>query len=1424
MKTENIRKYVALALFGACAVDVAQAKPWFENPVLKATVVSTNVIAGYDPHYMNKSDDDQYLAINWCYSANFPVELFSIPELEGLNGTYTNTMLGSIKVGTLKTWLGSTKSGATEKGVAVSVDRNVLILGDAGTTPTNVLSVTLDAYADQTWSSGRSFPKLNANGSANTLGFDGFDFGHAGTYLYSDCYTSGYRQQILKWTVNTTDGTTLTLCNVFTNSASTRIRNVSSYYINSADWVFYGEGDAVTAANPGAVWYCDATSGESTLLCTIPNVTSESKYDIMNVKISGIGTPNMFLYVQTDLTDLFIYDLTATGSGFTATYRKTVAIDDLLRVMDYTPSTAKYRDLEVSNDGQYMFFITHATLPAKVFVVYSKPETVKQWFEDPQLKATVYNQKFTLSGNTDPHYMNKSEDDQYLAVDWQYTSAYPVDLYSMTGLEALSGVHTNGDTLISSIQISSILGYTGLSSSWNHKAAAISFDRKLFLTGVASAGWGANGLSLDEIDNGTWTNAYAFTKFNANGTTNTYAYDGSDFGHNGTWLYSNHYDTDKGQVLKWAVDQEARTLTLSNTWTTTINRIRSVNAYYINGQEWIFTGEGNAKLGGGTPGVVYAINSDTDDPVLLCTLPITDGGSSESNDVMNVKVSGIGSPNMYLYVQLNIGPLFVYDLVVTDSGSLQAIYKTQISFDELNTITGYTPARYRNFEVSNDGRYAFLLQTASKTPAVYVLWAGAPTTPSLWWQSPSVKSSINLTNAYWTESNPQLDGHHMFGDEQDEFLFVPTKSTTSAATGFLVYKLPSVEGLSGTHNLVHFAQTADTSDFIVENSSWRGGAYSDEQKFFLVGTNQGSTPTGIPFLSMDGMTQCTVTATGSSWTLGDNAMVVTSAQETATDSFYGDNMFFSHNSEYLFSNSRLSANRGNLYMWKVATNGFTTGAGLTLYKTFTTPCARVRSCTARFMAGRDLVYYGEGKGSSVPTYRNVYVLDPERETSTLLCTLPSLTEVSSSGNYVSDVQNIAVSGEYTDTPYLYVACDGGTIYVYALTHDGLSIDTEQGTAGLVKTIPWRETFALCQNDQSDRVNELFKFRNFVVSRDGQYAFMAHYNSQASYFLQTVWTDPDATHTLVYNGDGKSTFLLNNPTRNGVGTAVMTDYDGDLSSSTIDIPSTVFDDNYYAYAVTNIAPILQAAKSVEVTAESGKAVYNNAIYANTVYTELEAYLLAADETVNTIHPNAAMIDAGAYVGAQNVLAVRLQSAARPSMDNAFDSNLVGYYYSASGDWSNDGTGLSALYNLYGNSTTSQTASAAYDYLQDLRNLGATNVLVSFSANTVGGAAAAQIAAALGVEPVVENGIASAEFVFAVTSFTCDGTTATLVATRTVNTGAATSPTGSYNLYGRASLTSDWTKLGDSGVYDSPAGTITFTDFNPNGCCFFKVVNE
>lgn len=303
--------------------------------------------------------------------------------------------------------------------------------------------------------------------------------------------------------------------------------------------------------------------------------------------------------------------------------------------------------------------------------------TATPWFENPQLKGKLFETNAPAATSKDSHYMNKSEDDQYLGVVFQSSNVNgPACLYRMADLEAINGITSN------SIYLASVMpdelsrqGYTGYVGLFKGCALDVAHNRMFVGDGGSAACTALAGFFMTNIYNRAWcyTNIgnHAATAYSVK-KDNVCTMDGIDFGHNGEYLYSDVYwGADAGtrtNLLQWTVGAD-NSLTLTKKWYSNVVRVRCVNSYYINGQDWLFYGEGGATAASGTLGKVYVANPSTGVNTLLCTLTDIDSSLAigEPDDIMNVKLSGVGSAQMYMYVQLNAGPLFIYKLSFTGS-------------------------------------------------------------------------------------------------------------------------------------------------------------------------------------------------------------------------------------------------------------------------------------------------------------------------------------------------------------------------------------------------------------------------------------------------------------------------------------------------------------------------------------------------------------------------------------------------------------------------------------------------------------------------------------------------------------------------------------------------------------------------------------
>ncbi|MGC9327850.1 MAG: hypothetical protein ACP5I1_09470 [Candidatus Hinthialibacter sp.] len=218
---------------------------------------------------------------------------------------------------------------------------------------------------------------------------DPLHFNHDGTLLYTNHYLSdtGSRSSLQRYRVTgslTDDGEAFTRDadwqnnGVFQTSVA-RLRNFAVRYINGKDLVFYGEG--ATDSN-SAVYVFDPESGEETRL--VENVFSPGEVedaDIVNIKLSGVTSGNLFLHVMGTIGGLKIYALSPDAMQV-ENGGEPVAVfttDDLNALTGTEAFSSHCRAYEVTDDHEYAFFSSHNASDS-IFVIRAQPGTaVKKW-------------------------------------------------------------------------------------------------------------------------------------------------------------------------------------------------------------------------------------------------------------------------------------------------------------------------------------------------------------------------------------------------------------------------------------------------------------------------------------------------------------------------------------------------------------------------------------------------------------------------------------------------------------------------------------------------------------------------------------------------------------------------------------------------------------------------------------------------------------------------------------------------------------------------------------------------------------------------------------------------------------------------------------------------------------------------------------
>lgn len=307
------------------------------------------------------------------------------------------------------------------------------------------------------------------------------------------------------------------------------------------------------------------------------------------------------------------------------------------------------------------------------------------WYDNPVVRTRASRPA------GDPHYMNLSEDGKYLLLDMNAANnpAKPVLLYKTEILEdenaAQLPLHTVAQTLTGS------------------KGGAVSATRGVFVPGFGTAtGLGYKAYSLTgRADAGT-----ALTTLTATGLV----LDGLDFNAAGDRLYSNSYASGTQGNLVVLNASDLANITLLKTVATGLTRIRSVNVYTVGGRDLVYFGEGAVEDGAAAKLAVY-------DPAADEVVALGVDRADLTKDVMCVKLSGTKSGVPLMYVLLNDGRLFVWQLRSDGLSVASAVPFKSFTTAQVAAFCGVAASttKFRDFEVLDDGSRAYFTAGAGTT-------------------------------------------------------------------------------------------------------------------------------------------------------------------------------------------------------------------------------------------------------------------------------------------------------------------------------------------------------------------------------------------------------------------------------------------------------------------------------------------------------------------------------------------------------------------------------------------------------------------------------------------------------------------------------------------------------------------------------------
>jgi len=331
-----------------------------------------------------------------------------------------------------------------------------------------------------------------------------------------------------------------------------------------------------------------------------------------------------------------------------------------------------------------------------------------------------------------PHFMSRDKAGTLLAVPMSTDNGtHPTVTFDFAALASADnlGELTTAQTGMKKYGITTDFG--GGISCW--KGAAVSEDLVVIGNGTAE-----NKIAVIERATGTCVK-YWFR--NASGSAATYTLDGGlDFDASGEYLYSNDGEA-QNKIVKWQVDTSAKTLKrVADYAAPGFTRIRNLAIYTVGGNEYAFFGEGSAKTG-----KIGALKLSDGTFTTLVTDATNLGG-----DIVNVKLAAVGGET-YLVAQLDNAAVGVYALNVS---TMTATLEKAIDAATMKTLYGTADGgQYRNFEMTADGRYAFVMNNAGAQTRLVAIGATEQLLPEV---APTLTATSDFANKFkvtltWTE-------------------------------------------------------------------------------------------------------------------------------------------------------------------------------------------------------------------------------------------------------------------------------------------------------------------------------------------------------------------------------------------------------------------------------------------------------------------------------------------------------------------------------------------------------------------------------------------------------------------------------------------------------------------------------------------------
>lgn len=311
---------------------------WYDNPTVRAKVERPTAA---DPHYMNLSEDGQYLLLD-LNAANNPARktlVYRTDILAAARGA-------SLPLQTVDQTLAGSKGGA------LSAARGVMIPGFGTASGLGYRAYSLTDRAD----AGTALDSLTATG----LVLDGLDFNADGTRIYSNSYADGTRGNLVIF--DAADLANITLSKTVATGLA-RVRSVNAYSIKGKDLVYFGEGGIVEEGGSGEIAVYDAVADQvSVVVADAARFTA----DVMCVKVSCTRTAMPMMYVLLNDGRLFVYALRADGKSVCSATPVREFTSNQVAAFCGVAKTSKYRNFEVLDDDSLAFFTTTGAAPLTV--------------------------------------------------------------------------------------------------------------------------------------------------------------------------------------------------------------------------------------------------------------------------------------------------------------------------------------------------------------------------------------------------------------------------------------------------------------------------------------------------------------------------------------------------------------------------------------------------------------------------------------------------------------------------------------------------------------------------------------------------------------------------------------------------------------------------------------------------------------------------------------------------------------------------------------------------------------------------------------------------------------------------------------------------------------------------------------------------